>query len=220
MLCKNFKISEADLIAFKKRRYSRIAVQKALKCGKLHKPLCCNQCLDKVDLEAHHIDYGQPLVVMWLCSACHGKAHRKDSPLHPNNNAQSPMPFIGERYKNVTITFTMPVENYLALQAESDSLDKSISEIVRKQIMNKYPVVKRQLELFEEINDEPQKIIQSRVCSLDKNESLRPERKYPAISKIRGKRNLNSRGMDKEFPSVYGGYGYDAFELQRTCVNR
>ena len=211
-----FKISEEELITFKKRRYSRLAVQKALKSGKIHKALCCNQCLDKTNLEAHHIDYGQPYAVMWLCSACHGKAHRKESPLNPQNNQQSPMPFIGNRYQNVTVTFTMPAQNFLALQKESDKMKKSISEIVRTQIMNKYPILNAQLELFEEIHDEPQKIIQSGICSMDTNESLRPERKHTAIPKIRSQRNLNSGGMGKGLCPIHGGYGRDAKELQRT----
>lgn len=213
---KKFTISEAELVAFKKRRYSRIAVQKALKSGEMNKALCCHQCLKKTELEAHHIDYGQPFVVMWLCSKCHGKAHRKDSPLNPQNNPQSAMPFVGKRYQNVTVSFTMPIHNFIALQKEADRSDKSVSEIVRNQIMGLFPILNPQLELFEEFNDQPQKIVQSRVCRMDKDESLLSKRKYTPISKIRSSRNLNSGGVGNGFPTVYAGHGRDAEKLQRS----
>lgn len=212
----NYKISEAELVAFKKRRYSRMAVQKALKSGEMRKALCCNLCNEKRMLEAHHIDYGQPFSVMWLCSTCHGKAHRKDSPLNPKNNSQSPLPFVGEKYKNVAVTFTIPIENFLALKKESEDTKKTISEILRKEVIKKYPVLNRQLELFEEINDDSQKIIQSGICSMDKNESLLPKQKYSTVSKIRSKRNLNRQRVGEGFPEIYGRNGKDARELQRT----
>ena len=42
----------------------------------------CEQC-GSSPAEAHHQDYGQPLVVRWLCNGCHRIAHGRASPLTP-----------------------------------------------------------------------------------------------------------------------------------------
>lgn len=52
---------------------ARQLVHKALRKGKLIKPLNCNNCLLIKKLEAHHPDYSKPLKVMWLCKLCHNR---------------------------------------------------------------------------------------------------------------------------------------------------
>jgi hypothetical protein len=54
------------------RRAAHVAVGSAVKCGRLV-PLPCFLCGDKA--EAHHVDYDQPLQVIWLCPAHHKQAH-------------------------------------------------------------------------------------------------------------------------------------------------
>ena len=39
-------------------------------------PVWCQRCGCVTELEAHHQDYSRPLSVEWLCSTCHGLAHR------------------------------------------------------------------------------------------------------------------------------------------------
>jgi hypothetical protein len=57
---------------------ARLAVSAALKSGRLVRPDLCVDCLGRRDnIEAHHDDYSYPLVVVWLCSRCHGSRHRK-----------------------------------------------------------------------------------------------------------------------------------------------
>lgn len=53
---------------------ARQTVQKAVRQGKLESPttLICSMC-DKLAAHYHHEDYGQPLKVTPLCTACHGK---------------------------------------------------------------------------------------------------------------------------------------------------
>ena len=55
------------------------AVARAIKNGTLVKPLNCEDCGDVKPLEGHHsMGYSKPyrLVVRWLCSLCHDKAHK------------------------------------------------------------------------------------------------------------------------------------------------
>ncbi len=51
------------------------AVWGAMKAGHLTKPKRCAQCNKVVEVEAHHDDYSQPLVVRWLCTPCHHLHH-------------------------------------------------------------------------------------------------------------------------------------------------
>ena len=51
-------------------------VRSAVKACRIFVPLWCQRCGCVTDLEAHHHDYSQPLSVEWLCSICHGLAHR------------------------------------------------------------------------------------------------------------------------------------------------
>lgn len=58
---------------------ARSALKRAVKTGKIQKPKACSACKKPVPqnkLHGHHADYSKPLKVKWLCSACHGVAHR------------------------------------------------------------------------------------------------------------------------------------------------
>lgn len=53
-----------------------MAVDAAIRCGKLVKPNCCQGCgrsAEETRLSSHHYDYTKPLDVIWLCAACHRK---------------------------------------------------------------------------------------------------------------------------------------------------
>ena len=51
-------------------------VRKAVQSARMIVPTWCQRCGCVTDLEAHHHDYSKPLAVEWLCSICHGLAHR------------------------------------------------------------------------------------------------------------------------------------------------
>lgn len=51
------------------------AVARALKSGRLHKPLECEGCGERGLLHAHHQNYQEPLNVTWLCPRCHQHHH-------------------------------------------------------------------------------------------------------------------------------------------------
>lgn len=63
--------------AFRKRNPEKyaahMAVQVALKSGRLVRPKKCQGCGAERPLQAHHNDYNRPLKVEWLCSPCHGQ---------------------------------------------------------------------------------------------------------------------------------------------------
>ena len=55
-------------------------VNRAVRNGELVKPDHCSECgcnSSERRIEGHHEDYSKPLEVVWLCTECHGKRHRK-----------------------------------------------------------------------------------------------------------------------------------------------
>lgn len=67
--------NEKYLSKFPKRRSAHIAVGNAIRDGKLIKQPCF--VCGKVEVEAHHPDYDQPLEVVWLCIQHHKEVHKK-----------------------------------------------------------------------------------------------------------------------------------------------
>lgn len=55
------------------------SVKRAIKKGTIHKPDKCSCCGKGGPVHGHHHDYNPKLHldVLWLCSICHGKEHRK-----------------------------------------------------------------------------------------------------------------------------------------------
>jgi hypothetical protein len=53
------------------RKRARVAVQNALRRGKLVRPTKCQDCGIECKPEASHGDYSKPLDVKWLCRPCH-----------------------------------------------------------------------------------------------------------------------------------------------------
>ncbi|AGY47395.1 hypothetical protein Grass_130 [Bacillus phage Grass] len=57
------------------KQNARKKVLRAVRAGKLLKPLKCQCCNKEKPLEAHHTDYRNPLDVKWLCKECHENEH-------------------------------------------------------------------------------------------------------------------------------------------------
>lgn len=55
------------------RYKARYTVHNAIRDKKLIKPKECEICGKVAALTAHHVDYSDPLLVVWLCWACHGQ---------------------------------------------------------------------------------------------------------------------------------------------------
>ncbi len=59
----------------------RYKTNNAVASGKLLKPKVCSQCGSRDrTIQAHHLDYSDPFDIVWLCTVCHGKEHRKRRP--------------------------------------------------------------------------------------------------------------------------------------------
>jgi hypothetical protein len=61
-----------------KKVAARAALWKLIKAGELRKPERCEQCGATGRTEGHHLDYNRPLLVEWLCKACHSQRHTKE----------------------------------------------------------------------------------------------------------------------------------------------
>ena len=56
---------------------ARQKLNRAVRSGKVHKPVFCSSCDSDKHLEAHHTDYTKPFDVLWLCRSCHRELHSK-----------------------------------------------------------------------------------------------------------------------------------------------
>jgi len=52
-----------------------LLIYKALKAGRLVRPLKCDRCRTRCYPDAHHFDYIKRLEVKWLCRKCHSNEH-------------------------------------------------------------------------------------------------------------------------------------------------
>lgn len=70
----------------KNKRNAHNKLKRVLQKGSIIKPNNCQIC-GKTNclIYGHHYDYNKPLDVIWVCSECHGKLHRKYNKLELNN---------------------------------------------------------------------------------------------------------------------------------------
>lgn len=60
------------------KNYAHNKVKKAINKGLLIKSDICQICgKTNCEIQGHHYDYSKPLDVIWVCTECHGKLHRK-----------------------------------------------------------------------------------------------------------------------------------------------
>lgn len=62
---------------FRKKSRARHAVEGELRAGRMSKPDTCSGCGASGRIEAHHEDYDNPLLVVWLCVRYHNLRHPK-----------------------------------------------------------------------------------------------------------------------------------------------
>jgi hypothetical protein len=209
-----------EVLEFKKRQYVRRMVSDAIRKGSLTRPKACDLCSGfEGGISAHHLDYGKPMDVMWLCRICHGIAHRKNSKLNPMQVTQTPLPACCFEGKIVTVTFTMPVRNFIAMKAQAEKKKKSISKIVRDEILKKFPVQSLQLEFnFEELkHDHNRDVKDQRVRSVAEDEASLPKPKPSILFPLRGERRESLSGMDGIFEFLKAN-GQNVGGMQRAAT--
>lgn len=148
------KIKNSDFLEYKKKMMARKIVTRYLKLKKIQRASICQLCNEEKYTNAHHTDYGRPIDVMWLCDACHGLAHRHDSVYNPKNIYQTPIPLAWNEKESVTVSFTLPVRNFIAIKKLSDSENICVSKLIRECVLESYEIEKEQLQFnFEENNE-------------------------------------------------------------------
>jgi hypothetical protein len=76
-IAKNRRITSRWMARHPERRRAQVAVNNAVRDGRLVPwPICALPTCDRIP-EAHHPDYHQPLDVVWLCPPHHKQAHSK-----------------------------------------------------------------------------------------------------------------------------------------------
>ncbi len=59
------------------KNLARYYTRHEIRAGRINREACA-MC-DKEQSEAHHLDYNQPLMIVWLCVDCHRAVHYKES---------------------------------------------------------------------------------------------------------------------------------------------
>lgn len=72
-----YKLIQTKVLDDKEKRKANQIVNKAVKEGRLKKPLSCKKCKKVNKIVGHHDDYSRPLDVTWVCESCHMKIHYK-----------------------------------------------------------------------------------------------------------------------------------------------
>ena len=82
---------------------ARNTFSNAMRDGKVWKSPCCMApgCYSTDRLHGHHVHYGHPLLVTWLCASCHILAHKQGR--H------------AERQKKSVVAHTAPHQKYFAM---------------------------------------------------------------------------------------------------------
>lgn len=200
-----------DIVEYKRRFLARTAISKALANDQIKKPKCCQLCKQARSLDAHHIDYGKPLDVKWLCKTCHGIAHTEGHALNPDCNEQTGRDSVRiDKSEMIRVNFTIPVDEYLELVMDADKREISIACRLR-QIL-----IESKLDKNERDNDKPQPKRKPRISRMESDETSLPESEFQPFSKPRREWLHNLHGVGGRFRKVLPANGADANGLQRA----
>lgn len=217
-----FSVSEKDYLDYKKKKIARTLVTKAIANGELIRATECHICKKETKTHAHHVDYGKPMEIVWVCTGCHGLCHTADHMLNPKNNPQTIIPYIWDSRDTVTVSFNIPAKIFIAIKIQSKSSEKSVSEILRDHIKEIYPIETNQLEFnFNRVahdNTQPEQL--KNVQSLGENENILQKPKLASFQVIRTEGNIGVQGMGGKFFKISRRDGGDSGQLQWDIQTR
>lgn len=207
-----------DYLHFKKKKFARLCVTRSLRKGKLTRKSKCEMCNVECKTNAHHVDYGKPLNILWLCDKCHGLSHRSDHPLNPKNNKQTPCAIVWDQSDSITVSLNIPIKQFMVLKEESTRLNKNISWIIRNDIREKYPLESAQMEFnFQEnVNDKTQNVSYKDLCSMEQNKSSMLQSKPSEISIVWSERNKGLPRLERKLFDFPYRHGTNSTQLQRA----
>ena len=196
-----YKIHDDECLEFKRKSAARREVATALKEGKIQKPSQCDLCiLEIAKLEAHHVDYGKPLSVYWLCNTCHGVVHKKNHPLNPNNHSQTPTSISWRRDENQIVSFSLPFENFILIKKLAEELKVTIPKFLRGVILKQFPVEDEQINFdfkTKRNHDNTQDDQIQGAQNLDQNQDALLQQKRQKLQELRRARHCDVSGVEK-----------------------
>ncbi len=202
-----YKVKDDECLEYKRKAIARRDVAKALKEGRIEKPSCCDLCtLEHSKLKAHHVDYGRPLSIYWLCNTCHGVVHKKNHPLNPNNHVQTFGPTHWKRDENQIVSFSIPFENFIVIKKLADEKNISIPKFLRGLILREFPVNDDEINFeFKEpkTHDNTQNDKIQGAQDLDQDQDALLQQKREKLQELRRSRHYNVPRMEELFHKVF-----------------
>lgn len=179
-----YTVDNDEFYYYKLRQHAWHKVEAAEKNGTLVRPSSCEMCLCEEKVEAHHVDYGKPLEVKWLCGICHQRAHYAKSPLNPANNPQTFLNLPAEKKSHARIVLEIPMENYLSLKEQCKKEKRQVKAALKSYVVRTHPA-KTKID-YEAHNDDPQPQYIPGIPSLVAYDSKLQEPKLSRIQEPRG----------------------------------
>ncbi len=217
-----FSVSEKDYLDYKKKKIARTLVTKAIANGELIRATECHICKKETKTHAHHVDYGKPMEIIWVCTRCHGLCHTAHHMLNPKNNPQTIIPYVWETRDTITVSFNIPAKLFIAIKNISKSSEKSVSEILRDHIKEIYPIETNQLEFNfnRETHDNTQSEQFENIQSMGTNEVIMQQPKFATFQVVRREGDFGVQGVGGKFFKISRRDGRDSGELQRDIQTR
>lgn len=198
---------------YKKKRVARLELTRALKHGRLVRADKCELCAKQAPTQGHHVDYGKPLDVKWLCDSCHGYAHQRNHPLNAANNPQTPLDIEWKSGDSMTVSFILPIKNFVNLKKLAEKRHLNVSQVLREIVMVTFPD-----EHGGEMYDDPQNDSHARISSVEKNEKILLKQELSCIQVVWREGDNHLPRMDQRLQQVLSGNGTHPRKLQRPAA--